>query len=69
MPNRLDTENLSLANDMLPDLHHVLLVCQAIFFKTVVRWDEKVDPRSQMALSYRDPRTQECNHVDKEIDP
>src|SRR2546426_906734 len=36
---------------------------------SVVRWDEKVDPRSRMALSYRDPRTQRCNHVDKEINP
>jgi hypothetical protein len=22
-----------------------------------IRWDEKVDPRSRIALSYRDPRT------------
>jgi hypothetical protein len=33
-----------------------------------IRWDEKVDPRSRMALSYRNQRTLGAITADKEID-
>jgi YD repeat-containing protein len=34
----------------------------------LIRWDEKVDPRSRMALSYRNQRTLGAITADKEID-
>jgi hypothetical protein len=51
--------------------HTLSLRCRATMIMSPygdIRWDEKVDPRSRMALSYRNQRTLGAITADKEID-
>jgi hypothetical protein len=54
------------ANTVRPQIS--LVNHKAVFVSRLIRWDEKVDPRSRMALSYRNQRTLGAITADKEID-
>jgi hypothetical protein len=61
-------------HDQPPQAQHRLLPQtsdvkrRVLILSRLIRWDEKVDPRSRMALSYRNQRTLGAITADKEID-